>query len=281
MVQADCMGTKEKKPGKADQSRKNELYKLRMSEEQAAITITACEFYVKVRGGQIEAILDHTLDDNLPKDEFLRRHAAAQQLLEKAKPFLFPDGTTETLEAKYAFKICQCLEKSLVKSQIVRQNSTDTHGRGQGTKTAANAVGAMVDHGSDSSFFDESENCVVVLTLYQAKIVARACEFYARVLLGQFNEIVWNTLFAHDSRVAVEQGGMDICVMRDEAEKLLFEARAYIYPELYGRGHSYGIGKFRNADLSYDVYQVLREQWGDPRGTFSYYQLPKCEIIQF
>lgn len=107
----------------------------------------------------------------------------------------------------------------------------------------------------------------LLLTEKQAKIIAGACEFYARVRMGQFNEIIWNLL---DIKTDVD----DYCERRDEAEAALLEARKSIYPELCGIGHSYGIGKFEDAAMSFDVYQVIRTEFGDPRGTFSYHQLP-------
>lgn len=55
------------------------------------------------------------------------------------------------------------------------------------------------------------------LTDEQAQIVSVACEFYARVRMGQFNEIVMNTL-----DMSLPTG--DYCTRRDNAEKLLLEA---------------------------------------------------------
>ena len=108
------------------------------------------------------------------------------------------------------------------------------------------------------------------LTDEQANIVAKACEFYARVKMGQFNEIIWHTL---------DMGGInnDYCERRDNAEAFLLDARKFIYPELHGIGHSYGMGKFEDADKAFDVYQVIRYEMGDKREPFSYYDLPKCK----
>lgn len=110
----------------------------------------------------------------------------------------------------------------------------------------------------------------LTLTDEQAKIVSIACEFFARVRLGQFNEIVWHTL---DARLPSD----DYCERREKAEQMLYAAREQIYPELLGRGHSYGIGKFEDADKAYDVHQVIRYAFGDERTPFSDYDLPKCE----
>ena len=112
----------------------------------------------------------------------------------------------------------------------------------------------------------------ITLTDKQAKLLSHACEFYARVVMGQFTEIPYELLsFAISSD--------DYCERRDKADELLLEARKYIYPELHGRGHSYGIGKFENADKVWDVYQAIRTVFGDKRGSFSYYKLP--EAIHF
>lgn len=112
----------------------------------------------------------------------------------------------------------------------------------------------------------------LTLTDEQAQIVATACEFYARVRMGQFQEIYWRCLEVN--------GADDYCARRDAAERELLNARKYIYPELSNSfGHSYGVGKFKDADLSFDVYQVIRREYGDKRPPFSYYELPKIKKV--
>lgn len=105
------------------------------------------------------------------------------------------------------------------------------------------------------------------LTDKQAKIVARACEFYTRIVLGQFREIILELV--NDDNI------QSITENREEIEELLFKARNLIYPDLHGIGHSYGVGNFEHADKAYDVYQVIRKLFGDPRVNFSYYTLPE------
>ena len=104
----------------------------------------------------------------------------------------------------------------------------------------------------------------LTLTDEMAKIVAEACEFYARIRMGQFQEIIYKTLEMNELSAA------NYCERRDEAERYLFEARKFIYPELYGLGHSYGYGKFDDADIAFDVYRAIRKEFGDPRGFFSF-----------
>lgn len=99
---------------------------------------------------------------------------------------------------------------------------------------------------------------ILDLTEEQAKTVAQACEFFARIKMGQFNEIPHLLL-------SDELPGNDYCTKRDTANQHLLEARKAIYPELHGAGHSYGVGKFADADRAFDVYQVLRHALGDSR----------------
>lgn len=120
---------------------------------------------------------------------------------------------------------------------------------------------------------DQKGNIIELrLTPEQAEIVARACEFYARIKMGQFDEIPYHCL-QH------ELPGNEYCNRRQAAERALLEARKYIYPELHGIGHSYGVGKFQDADRAFDVYQVLRYALGDPRTPFTFDEpLPFCTV---
>lgn len=102
------------------------------------------------------------------------------------------------------------------------------------------------------------EKYILELTEEQAIIAAQACEFFARIRMGQFQEIPYLCL-----RVGISGG--EYCTRRNIAEKHLLEARKAIYPELNGIGHSYGVGKFQDAYNAFDIYQVLRSALGDPR----------------
>lgn len=104
----------------------------------------------------------------------------------------------------------------------------------------------------------------------QAKSVAQACEFYARIKMGQFDKIP-SLLLSN------ELSGNDYCNRRDTSNKYLLDARKVIYPDLNGIDHSYGVGKFPDADRAFDVYQVLRYALGDPREPFQLGEpLPGC-----
>lgn len=106
------------------------------------------------------------------------------------------------------------------------------------------------------------------LTDEQARIVSRACEFYARMRYGQFWELIPETL-------ELERPFPDnFSERKDNAEKHLLIARTWLLPELHGRGHSYGLGYNEIADKAYDVHQVIRTHFGDTREPFSNYELP-------
>lgn len=108
------------------------------------------------------------------------------------------------------------------------------------------------------------------VTKEQAQTISVACEFYSRVIMGQFTEIVWHTL-------SIKLGTAEFCERRDLAEDYLLKARQYIYPTLHGIGHSFGIGYSEKADMSFDVHQVLRKHLGIEREPFSFRQLPRVE----
>lgn len=106
----------------------------------------------------------------------------------------------------------------------------------------------------------------LTLTEQQARIVGLACEFYARIRMGQFQEIVFYCAEKHYPKDW------------QETEQAWLEFRKHIYPDLCGSGHSYGIGKFEDADRAFDVHQVIRHVLHGIQ-PFSYYDLPKCERV--
>lgn len=116
---------------------------------------------------------------------------------------------------------------------------------------------------------------ILTLNDEQAKIVAQACEFFARIKFGQFQEI---------STVCLSNGlsEEEYYIQQKLAIRHLLEARKVIYPELHGISHSYGIGKFPEADRAFDVYQVLRYALGDQREPFRFRELlPNCTKTEY
>lgn len=114
----------------------------------------------------------------------------------------------------------------------------------------------------------------LTLSKEQAQLVSQACELYARIRIGQFNEILWLP------EITRNMMGFDYFIRQGEAERLLYEARRYIYPELCDKSKSYGLGKFKDVDSAYDVYQVLRHALGDHREPVCHSEpLPQCECV--
>ena len=105
---------------------------------------------------------------------------------------------------------------------------------------------------------------ILELNEEQARTVSAACEFFSRVKCGQFGRIVEECV------------GVPYPDNYEEVAKAMLKFRSLLYPDLHGIGHSYGMGKFRDADLAFDVHQVIRKQFGDPREPFSYHELPRC-----
>lgn len=101
------------------------------------------------------------------------------------------------------------------------------------------------------------------LTEDQARLVANACEFYARIRMGQFGEIFRQCT------------GKIWAAFPESATLDMLKFRKHIYPDLTGVGHSYGIGQFDDADKTYDVYQAIRYVM-DGKEPFSYNKLPIC-----
>ena len=109
------------------------------------------------------------------------------------------------------------------------------------------------------------------LTEEQAQIVSKACEFFARIRIGQFMEIVYNCLDVKQEHYSEK---------REALSRVLLHAREFTHPDLERTfGHSYGMGKYEDADRAFDVHQVIRHALGDDREPFSYYDLPKCEAV--
>lgn len=104
------------------------------------------------------------------------------------------------------------------------------------------------------------------LTESQARTLMTACEFYARIKMGQFQEIVFHCADKHCPKD------------QDAARDAWLEFRKHLFPELHGAGHSYGIGYSKEADTAFDIYQVVRKEFGDPRGVFSFNEVPKCTV---
>lgn len=97
---------------------------------------------------------------------------------------------------------------------------------------------------------DPVTSYVLTLTLEQARVVSRACEFFTRLHLGQFDEL---------TRELMDVSRKDFCERRDIADTLLRALKQLYFPDLPPLpGASYGVGKHLASDRAWDVYQVIR-----------------------
>lgn len=101
----------------------------------------------------------------------------------------------------------------------------------------------------------------------QAKICSQACEFFARIRMGQFGEIVW---LCGENHCAKDY---------DTAQRAWLDLRKQVYPGLDGPGHSYGVGRFPDADTAYDIHQVIDFAMGG-KEPWSHNPLPECHNKQ-
>lgn len=124
----------------------------------------------------------------------------------------------------------------------------------------------------------------LLLNEEQARVVARACELYCRLHIGQMDEI------SHE--LLLKETREDICQRRTEADNLLLRLKKLFFPTLQGHGHSYGVGHDSLADRAWNVYIALRYRisWHehpeggigvnfDPPMQLSGEPIPTCEII--
>ncbi len=117
----------------------------------------------------------------------------------------------------------------------------------------------------------------------QACQVDKALELYARLRMGQWNELI---------DLCLDYSDKDFCEKRDVLQQKLMDARKAAYPELHGVGHSYGVGRFEDADSAFEIHKVLRNKiaWTnhpeggfgvdfDPPYSFCGHELAKCEAV--
>lgn len=118
-----------------------------------------------------------------------------------------------------------------------------------------------------------------------AAIVQRALEFYSRMRMGQWQELIWLCLDMRDDKASEK---------RDFMETMLLVIRDQCYPELHHTfAHSYGVGNFQDADLAWEVYASIRHcaAWAKhPEGgwtvdfdepmSFSGNEIAKCVAIE-
>lgn len=123
---------------------------------------------------------------------------------------------------------------------------------------------------------------VLHLNPTQMRYIAIVCEFFARIVCGQFDEFPW---------FVINNKGDGYADKRDLSESLLKQLKQIYFPEL-GWNASYGVGHDDYSDIPWDIYQVVRNKiaWTEnpdsdwkgvnyyPPMKFSSQPLPTCEV---
>ncbi len=87
----------------------------------------------------------------------------------------------------------------------------------------------------------------LTITEDQARALQKACEFLARIKIGQVAEVV-------DHLPLISGNINNRCDMIDGLEFLLKPMCGL------GKNSSYGVGKFEDADILFDLYEVIRHR---------------------
>lgn len=119
-----------------------------------------------------------------------------------------------------------------------------------------------------------------------ARIVSRACELYARLRCGQFEELQHLTVWPTEKDDETFSSRIEMCRIHLDCAKMA------AFPELNSPGSSYGVGKFRDSDAAWNVYQAVRYvmAWREhPEGgvtidfqkplQYSAAPMPRCEVL--
>ena len=96
-----------------------------------------------------------------------------------------------------------------------------------------------------------SEKYVLTMDRETAQIVRSACEFYSRAVCGQIDETLLEAINAWSERDDT------YFAIREQLEDSLKRVKTLLFPELPADAH-YGVGHNRNADLAWNINQVLR-----------------------
>lgn len=102
-----------------------------------------------------------------------------------------------------------------------------------------------------------NESIQITVSPSQAAMIEHACEFYARVVNGQFSEI------GYQVSLPLYRAHKGYSYDHDEVNRHLYAARALLFPELGAdQGTHWGVGRNEDSDLAWDIMQVLRhERW--------------------
>ena len=130
---------------------------------------------------------------------------------------------------------------------------------------------------------------LLTMTEEQARCVVAALDLSMRIRLGQWNEIVWSCMELEPDADVDEW-----CKRRNEAEKILLDARKIVMPELTGAGHSYGVYQMHETERAFNLLKAVRSclayhenpeggitvNFDRPRAVNVEEEMPKCEVVE-
>lgn len=133
----------------------------------------------------------------------------------------------------------------------------------------------------------DGDEYVLHMNAETARAVARACELYARIRNGQFEEIRYLTVWP--TGIGDKTFGDRI----ERCSNALLAAKHAAFPEFTNPyAESYGVGHFRDSDTAWNVYQAVRYvmAWTEhPEGgdtvnfseplKYSEAPMPRCEHL--
>lgn len=90
---------------------------------------------------------------------------------------------------------------------------------------------------------------VLKMSMDQAMLVARACEFYMRMRNGQYDELAMEMVI--NKHLYAQPFD------RQAFEEHLYQARKMLFPKLYRNSH-YGIRHDTIGDRAWEMYEVIR-----------------------
>lgn len=129
---------------------------------------------------------------------------------------------------------------------------------------------------------------VLTMNEEQARQTIAALDFWMRMRIGQWKELI-------DLCLPYEPGKADeYCEKREDAEKILMQARQVVMPDLHGDGHSFGVYNFSETERAFNVLKAVRSaiayhhkpeggwtvDFDKPLAVHVVEEMPKCEAVE-
>lgn len=243
-------------------------YLLSLSENQAALLLKSLEFFIDMRTGRWSSLIDlcsTAINDNFDLVDglvnYLDQRSGAQKILLKARRILFPESDEDSLNVS----ICNA---SAFPDSEIAQNLAQTL---RGIRTV--------------------KSYELNLTEEEATVVLQAMEFFVRIRIGQWRELI--ELCLPMTNINDDRSVEEYLEKQESIEIFLMAARKIVMPELPKDLHgSYGVYNHKDTTILWEIYQTLRRTRAfhrnpsgghtvdfDPPLGISGEALPSCTVI--